>query len=264
MPRAIVIRTAGTNCEQELVRAFQLTGADVELVHIDRLIDVPDRLAEADLIGFPGGFSYGDDIASGRILAMKMRERLWPQLRDAAERGTLMLGVCNGFQVMVQVGLLPGPASGERWPDKPPEQTLALAHNVGGRFVDRWSPVRVPQESVCVWTAAWKSGFANEELTLPSAHGEGRVVAASEELLDRLEANGQVAVCYADNFNGSQRDIAGICDISGRVFGLMPHPERFLDWTRHPFWTRLGERAGPTPGLAMFQGAAAAISHQSV
>lgn len=254
MPRAIVIRTAGTNCEQELVRAFRLAGAEVDLLHIDRLIDDPRRLERADVIGFPGGFSYGDDIASGRILAMKIRENLWPQLRGAAERGAAMIGVCNGFQVMVQVGLLPGPAPGERWPDAPPAQTLALAHNADGRFVDCWTRVEVPGDSVCAWTAAWKQGFSPDELLMPNAHGEGRLVAASDELLDRLERHGQIAVRYRENFNGSARGVAGVCDAGGRIFGLMPHPERFLDWTRHPFWTRLEERAGRvTPGLALFR-----------
>ncbi|GAB4383211.1 MAG: phosphoribosylformylglycinamidine synthase subunit PurQ [Phycisphaerales bacterium] len=265
MPRAIVIRTAGTNCEQEMLRAFRLAGAETELVHVDRLIDRPALLERADLLGFPGGFSYGDDIASGRILAMKIRERLWPQLREAAERGVLMIGVCNGFQVMVQVGLLPGPPPGQAWPHTPPAQTIALAHNAGGRFVDRWTGVHVPEHSVCVWTSGWKAGFDDDELLMPSAHGEGRIVGASDELLDQLEAQGQIAVLYRENFNGSQRAIAGLCDVRGRICGLMPHPERFLDWTRHPYWTRLadhGERA--TPGLAMFRAAVDAVAAHPV
>lgn len=265
MPRAIVIRTAGTNCDQEMVRAFQLAGAEVDLVHVDRLIENPVQLGQADLIGFPGGFSYGDDIASGRILAMKIRERLWGRLRDAAERGVPMIGVCNGFQVMVQVGLLPGPPPGESWSETAPAQTLALAHNEGGRFVDRWTSVHVPEHSVCVWTSAWKSGYDDDELKMPSAHGEGRIVSASNELLDQLEARGQIAVSYCENFNGSQRAIAGVCDVGGRIFGLMPHPERFLDWTRHPYWTRLADRGGrATPGAAIFRAAVDAVVAQPV
>ncbi|KAA0214440.1 MAG: phosphoribosylformylglycinamidine synthase subunit PurQ [Leptolyngbya sp. PLA3] len=263
MPRAIVIRTAGTNCEQELVRAFRLAGAQVDLLHIDRLIDDSRPIERADLIGFPGGFSYGDDIASGRILAMKIRENLWPQLREAAVRGAGMIGVCNGFQVMVQVGLLPGPMPGERWSDRPPAQSLALAHNAGGRFVDCWTGVEVPANSVCMWTAPWKSTFTPHELMMPNAHGEGRIVAASEELLDQIERNGQVAVRYRENFNGSARGVAGVCDVGGRIFGLMPHPERFLDWTRHPFWTRLDGQAGRvTPGLALFRSAVCSLQGQ--
>jgi len=265
MPRAVVIRAAGTNCEQEMVRGFQLAGAETELVHVDRLIAHPKLLDEADLLGFPGGFSYGDDVASGRILAMKIREGLWPQLRAAAERGVPMIGACNGFQVMVQVGLLPGPAPGQTWPTPPPVQTIALAHNIGGRFVDTWTRIETPRESVCIWTSPWKAGFSPDELMLPSAHGEGRVVASSPELLDQLAERGQIALTYQENFNGSQRSIAGLCDATGRIFGLMPHPERYLDWTRHPFWTRLGDRAGrATPGLEMFRAAVNVLAVQPI
>jgi len=263
MVRVLVIRTAGTNCEQEMVRGFRLAGAEVALVHIDALVREPGRIDDAQMIGFPGGFSYGDDIASGRILAMTMRERLWPALRHAAERGVPMIGACNGFQVMVQLGLLPGPTAGERWPDAPPPQTLALAHNERGRFVDQWTRVEVPASSRCIWTEPWRDGFGAEELTLPSAHGEGRLVASSPAVLDELEANGQIAVRYIENFNGSQRDIAGVCDPTGRIFGLMPHPERYLAWNRHPFWTRLtGTEGRDTPGLAMFRAAVDAVAGQ--
>jgi phosphoribosylformylglycinamidine synthase len=261
MVRALVVRTAGTNCEAEMVRGFALAGAHVELVHVDRLLEDAGAIRATDLIGFPGGFSHGDDIASGRIMAMALRERLWEPLRLAAERGVLMVGACNGFQVLVQVGLLPGPGVGEAWPAQRPEQELALAHNIGGSFVDCWTGVNVPADSVCIWTAPWRTGWTDEELVLPSAHGEGRLVARSDEFLDRLEARGQVALRYRENFNGSARGIAGVCDTSGRIFGLMPHPERYLDWTRHPSWTRLGPRDGrETPGLAMFRAAVAEAS----
>jgi len=254
MVKVLVIRTAGTNCEQEMVRGFEMAGAKVHLVHVDALADDPGQLDRAQMIGLPGGFSYGDDIASGRIMAMTIRERLWPALRNAAERGVPMLGACNGFQVMVQLGLLPGFES--HWPEQPPKPTLALAQNADGRFVDRWTSIEVPNNSVCIWTAPWRDGFEHDELMLPSAHGEGRLVAANPGILDNLEARGQIAVRYVENFNGSERAIAGICDPTGRIFGLMPHPERYLDWNRHPFWTRLDRRDGrDTPGLAMFRAA---------
>lgn len=256
MVRVLVIRTAGTNCEQEMVRGFELAGAQVDLLHVDVLAASPALVDRAQMIGFPGGFSYGDDIASGRILAMTLRERLWPALREATARGVPMIGACNGFQVMVQLGLLPGPSSGQAFPVRPPPQTLALAPNVNGRFVDTWTRVEVPPESVCVWTQAWRDGFDRDELMLPSAHGEGRLVATDPSVLDALEARGQVALRYVDALNGSERSIAGVCDVTGRIFGLMPHPERYLDWTRHPFWTRLERRNGrDTPGLAMFRAA---------
>lgn len=265
MPRALVIRTAGTNCDLEMVRAFALAGAEPELVHLDALIAQPERVDAFDLIGFPGGFSHGDDIASGRIFAMKVRERLYPQLRSAAGRGCPMIGVCNGFQVMVQAGLLPGPARGEPWPaDAAPEPTLALTDNARARFVDDWIAIEPVEGSRCIWTAPLaefgQRPGSGEVLVLPVAHGEGRLVAQSPGLLGALDAGGQIALRYRDNFNGSEGAVAGVCDVTGRVFGLMPHPERYLEWNRHPRWTRLpaGVRRGETPGLAMFRAAVGA------
>jgi len=260
-PRALVIRAAGTNCDAEMVRAFSLAGADPTLLHVDRLIADPAQLGAFDLIGVPGGFSYGDDIASGRIFAMKLRERLYPALRQAALRGCPMIGACNGFQVLVQVGLLPGPVDGQ-WPEAAaPPQTASLAHNSGARFIDSWVGVAPVRDSACVWTHGLADAFPADRnhdiLQLPIAHGEGRFVTASPAVLDALRSGGQIALTYTSNPNGSTADIAGICDASGRIFGLMPHPERYLDWTMHPFWTRLPApvRTGPTPGLMMFQNA---------
>ncbi|MCC6659370.1 MAG: phosphoribosylformylglycinamidine synthase subunit PurQ [Phycisphaerales bacterium] len=264
MPRALVIRTAGTNCDAEMCRGFALAGAEPQLVHLDRLIARPVLLDDADLVGFPGGFSYGDDIASGRIFAMKVRERLWPALHAAVQRGAPMIGACNGFQVMVQVGLLPGPVAGESWSaGGPPPQTIGLTDNRGGRFVDRWVGVRPEADSVCVWTRGLDRPVDEnspaptaEVMMLPVAHGEGRLVAPGD-LLRSLAAGGQIVLRYTDNYNGSAGSVAGVCDTSGRIFGLMPHPERYLDWNRHPFFTRLPAetRRGDTPGLRIFRNA---------
>ena len=260
-PRAIVIRAAGTNCDREMCRAFEMAGAAVELTHLSRLIARPTLLDGADLIGVAGGFSFGDDVAAGRVFAVKMRAALWPALRGAAERGVPMIGACNGFQIMAQVGLLPGPAPGEAWPEAAPEPTIALAHNAGDRFVDRWSRVSYEASSPCVWTAGLAGRGPEATALLPSAHAEGRLV-ASEATLDDLEATGRVAVRYhpADNPNGSARDVAGVCDASGRILGLMPHPERYLEWAHHPFRTRLDDpdRAGDPPGLVYFRNAVGA------
>jgi phosphoribosylformylglycinamidine synthase I len=270
MPRALVIRTAGTNCDAEMCRAFEMAGAPADLIHLDRLIADPARLDGYDLFGFPGGFSYGDDIASGRIFAMKVRERLYPALRRAIQRGCPMIGACNGFQVLVQVGLLPGPGAGEAWPeDAAPRQTVALADNQDARFHDRWVGVQIEPASVCVWTrglADMEPAIARDTMQLPVAHGEGRFVASSPEIAAALAKSGQVALRYRDNYNGSEGAIAGICDPSGRIFGLMPHPERYLDWTRHPYWTRLDPaiRRGQTPGLAMFRNAVEAVAPATV
>lgn len=267
MVNALVIRTAGTNCDREMVRALELAGARPSLVHADRLIEDPQRLEEFDLIAFPGGFSYGDDIASGRILAVRFRQRLYPALRSAAERGCPMIGVCNGFQILVQIGLLPGPTHPGAWPpDKPPTQETTLTVNASGRFIDDWTPVRTDPRSNCIWTKNLNDAFPEDQhhdvMRLPIAHGEGRFVAASPEVLDRLDRAGQIPLRYTENPNGSQADAAGICDVSGRIFGLMPHPERYVEWSQHPFWTRLGQgvRARPTPGMIMFTSAVEAAA----
>lgn len=267
-PLALVIRTAGTNCDAEMCRAFELAGAMAELVHLDRLIAEPSRLDVAELIGFPGGFSYGDDIAAGRVFAVRVRERLYPALRDAARRGVPMIGACNGFQVLVQTGLLPG-CEPDAWPDLAPAPACALAANDGGRFIDRWVRVAPEPGARCLWTRGLDAFVAGlgaspaDVMRLPIAHGEGRFITASTAVLRQLEAGGQVAIRYApdDNPNGSEAGIAGICDPSGRIFGLMPHPERYLSWLHHPYWTRLppGVREGETPGLRIFRNAVEAV-----
>jgi phosphoribosylformylglycinamidine synthase subunit PurQ / glutaminase len=263
MPTSLVIRTAGTNCDAEMCRAFQLAGAPPTLIHLDALIREPQRIQDFDLIGFPGGFSYGDDVASGRIFAMRLRERLYPALRAAVVAGVPVIGACNGFQVLVQVGLLPGPSAGENWPESvAPTQEVTLSYNVSGRFIDTWLGVIPDPSSICVWTRGLDDEFgahdserAQRIMQLPIAHGEGRFVTAGPGILSRLHRAGQIALRYRDNINGSEDAVAGICDATGRVFGLMPHPERYLDWTNHPFWTRLDptDRKGSiTPGLRIF------------
>lgn len=281
-PTVLVIRAAGTNCEIEVCHGFELAGAKPELLHLDTLIREPARLDQADIIAFPGGFSYGDDIASGRIFAVKLREKLWPALAAAANRGVPMIGICNGFQMLVQCGLLPGPESAGVWGDQPPQQTLSLAQNIGGRYVCRWVPVAYEPNSVCLWTkdVQWTRGWcghANDALDaigvpdpsdinlLPVGHGEGRLTTLDATILPELERRGQVALRYLDNYNGSEGAVAGVCDASGRVFGLMPHPDRYLAWTRHPYWTRLprellGGTWGETPGLRMFRNAVEAVA----
>jgi phosphoribosylformylglycinamidine synthase len=235
-PAALVIRTAGTNCDRELCHALQLAGAAPERVHLHQLIDDPQRLEAYQIISFPGGFSYGDDVAAGRILATHLRLGLLEPLRAAIDRGVPMIGICNGFQVLVKLGLLPDPhADG---------QTVTLADNTSGRFMDRWVPLEAPADTTCIWTRGLGDG---EPVDLPIAHGEGRFV-APPEVLDELEAAGQVALRYVDDVNGSDRRIAGVCDPTGLVLGLMPHPERCTEVTHHPQWTRRRWAGGDGPG----------------
>jgi len=238
----LILRTAGTNCDAELAFAFEQAGATTQTVHLGRLIDDPAMLERFDLVGFPGGFSYGDDIAAGRILANRLRHRLLGPLQQAVQRGVPMIGICNGFQVLVKLGLLPNPAEAT--------QTVTLGDNSSGRFICKWTPLVADEGSKCVWTR----GLGRFDL--PMAHGEGRFTGPAD-VISQLQANGQVALRYADNPNGSDDDIAGICDPSGLVFGLMPHPERFTVPTQHPQWTRQpkGFADQTMPGLTLFQNA---------
>jgi len=244
IPTALILRTAGTNCDAELAHAFELAGARAETVHLNELIADPRRLEQCDLLGFPGGFSYGDDIAAGRIFASRLQHRLFEPLMAAINRGVGVIGICNGFQVLVKLGLLPDPQMGQ--------QTLSLTHNTSGRFVDRWGTLRVDPDSPCLWTRGLPGS-----IDLPVAHGEGRLTGSAQEL-NRLGEHRQIPLHYApnDNPNGSVADIAGICDTTGRVLGLMPHPERHVSASQHPAWTR-HDAIPPEPpaGLRFFQNA---------
>ena len=242
-PKAIVLRAAGTNCDRESQFALELAGFDAERIHIFRVMENPAILADYQLLMIPGGFSYGDDVSAGKILANQIIHHLAEPMNRFVEAGKLIIGVCNGFQVLLKSGLLP-------WGKV--DITIAnrdatLAWNVSGRFVDRWVPLRVDSDK-CVFV---KKG---ERFTLPVAHGEGRFTIRDDDVLEKIRANGQVAIRYdGDNPNGSVDDIAGICDPTGRIFGLMPHPERFVHPTHHPTWTRSMPKKAD--GLEIFKNA---------
>lgn len=237
-PKTLILRTAGTNCDGETAHAFELAGADAERVHINRVLGNPYLVDAYQIIAIPGGFSYGDDIAAGKILANQIVHHLGDALQRFVESGRPVIGICNGFQVLVKTNLLPGPVAGR------PGQTSTLAHNDGGRFIDRWVHV-APRPSSCIWTAKVPS-----VIELPIAHGEGKFIPADESVRRALWENGQVALTYSRpdgspanganpyNPNGSVDDIAGVCDATGLVLGLMPHPERYVDPLQHPAWTR--------------------------
>ena len=250
-PKALVLTAPGINCDGELCEAFDLAGAEPMPVHLNRLARNQHWLAEANLIGLPGGFSYGDAIAAGRICAALIRTSILDGLHDAVARGVPMIAPCNGFQIAVQTGLLPNLDS--------QSARVALLHNDGGRFVDRWVRMQYPT-SHCVWTQGLDAPAGAD--MLPIAHGEGRFMCDSNATMAALESAGQVAVRYApdDDPNGSQGHVAGICDHTGMVLGLMPHPERYLHWTQHPTWTALSNTVRDTepPGRAMFRNA---VSH---
>jgi phosphoribosylformylglycinamidine synthase len=261
MPTALILTAPGINCDRELAYAFELAGASPEPVHLNRLLREPALIDRYDLIGLPGGFSYGDAVGAGRIVAALVRQRLYRAFVSAVERGVPIIAPCNGFQIAAQVGLLPGPDPGASWPPSPPKPVVALAPNERARFVDRWCAIEIPPETRCIWTRGIEVDA--ERAVLPVAHGEGRFLAGADDGPARLARAGQVAVRYGagDNPNGSTDNIAGICDASGLVFGLMPHPERFTRWTQHPRWTRLDRSwfTSAPVGLAMFRNAVAHV-----
>lgn len=238
-PKVCVLRAAGTNCDKETAFAFQKAGADADLIHINRFISGDKNLAEFQILAIPGGFTYGDDIAAGKILANELRSKLAEDVRKFISDGKLIIGICNGFQILVKAGLLPG--------NDDFKQEASLIINDSGKFEDRWVYLRLqvtghrPQVK-CVWTKNLP-----EIIYLPVAHGEGKFVAKDKAGIERLNKNKQIVFQYCDengrladypyNPNGSVEHIAGICDETGRIFGLMPHPERHIKFEQHPRWT---------------------------
>ena len=233
--KTCVVTGYGINADIELVEAFRLAGSHAERVHINDLIENPKFLDSYRIVAFPGGFSFGDHIGSGKVFANLFKRRLKIALSDFFDRGNLVIGICNGFQVLVKMGILPNLEGG--W-----DQEVSLIHNDSGKFEDRWVTCGFESGSPCVWT----KGLDNMEL--PIRHGEGKFIILSEDVEKSVLDGKLVAVfykprstadcSYPDNPNGSSHNIAGICDASGRIFGLMPHPEAFIFPEHHPRWTR--------------------------
>lgn len=245
--RVMVLRAPGTNCDKETVFAFQMAGAQAFLCHINQLIRRERRLSDYQIMVIPGGFTYGDDISAGRVLANELKFKLGEDIQKFVENGGLILGICNGFQVMVKAGILPD----IRNPQAPP---LTLTHNDSGKFECRWTYLLVDKKSPCVFT----SGI--DTLYLPVAHGEGKLVTDVRGLreinavLYYTDESGNSQAGYPYNPNGSMNNIAGICDPTGRIFALMPHPERHVRFTQHPQWTRKKPREYGD-GFAIFKNA---------
>jgi phosphoribosylformylglycinamidine synthase len=247
--KVIVVRTAGTNCNEETAFAFSRSGAVVEQVHVNALVSGEKKLNDYHILALPGGFSYGDDIASGRILANELRLKLGEDIKRFIREGKLMIGICNGFQILAKAGILPGLG----W-KLGLEATLFC--NDSAKFEARW--VHLKTEGRCVWTKGLQ-----KEIYLPVAHGEGKFIPRDAKVLEALSANGQIVLrycaanggkpAYPDNPNGSVDDIAGICDTTGRILGLMPHPERHFLFEQHPYWTRLTKKSAFGDGAKIFE-----------
>lgn len=253
-PKVCVLRTAGTNCDKETAFAFSEAGAEAEPIHINQLVAQERALHDFQILAFPGGFSYGDDIAAGKILANELRCKLALDLKKFIAEGKLILGICNGFQILVKAGLLPG--------NEELKQETSLIINDSGKFEDRWVYLKSAKASSgfsakCVWTRNLP-----EIIYLPVAHGEGKFITKEKSVLEGLRKNHQIVFQYCDeegslgdypyNPNGSLDNIAGICDGTGRILGLMPHPERHIKFSQHPRWT--GEdRRKAGEGFAIFK-----------
>ncbi len=247
-PRSLVLSGNGINCELETAHANRLVGFDAEIVHISSLLDGTKSIHEYQFLNFPGGFLDGDDLGSAKAQAVKWKYQkvhatratdtpFLDELTRFVADGKIIIGICNGFQLLVKTGLLPALAG------QYGDQSVTLTFNDSGRFQDRWVWLKVNQLSSCIFTKDM------DRIYLPVRHGEGKLVTKTKETLQQLRDEGHIAMQYADegghvtaefpwNPNGSADSIAALCDPSGRIFGLMPHPEAFVHYTQHPHWTR--------------------------
>lgn len=247
--KVLMLRAPGTNRDIDTRIAFEQCGAKVDSAPVTELFRREKKLTEYHIAVIPGGFTYGDDISAGRIMANEIRLRLGEDLKRFVAGGRLVIGICNGFQVLVKTGILPG-INGKS------TQPVTLTNNDSGKFECRWVYLKVNEKSPCVFT----KGI--DLMYVPIAHGEGKLVAepGMAELLNTVvqyvDEEGRTGAGYPCNPNGSNNDVAGICDDTGRIFGLMPHPEDFIRWTQHPRWTRENPR-DDLYGLQIFRNAVA-------
>lgn len=250
--RALILTGFGINCEEEFAAAYKLAGAEPTIVHLNQVLHGHISIHDYDILNFPGGFSFGDDLGSGVVLANKLRYRknaegrtLLDDIKQFIANGKFVMGICNGFQVLVKLGLLPN-LSGNVTPE------VTLTHNASGRYEDRWVRLKVNPKS----NSPFLKGI--DSMEVPVRHGEGRLIIKGEETLAEIEARALNCLAYTDfdgsptdvyphNPNGADLNCAGLTDTTGQVFGLMPHPEAFLSLYNHPDWAR---RKRQNPGLS--------------
>jgi len=255
--RVLVLRTAGTNCDEETAYAFAHFGAKADLVHINQLYKKEVDLLDYHILALPGGFTYGDDIESGRILANELRFKLGESLCNFCVQKKLIIGICNGFQVLVKAGILPGALTKEEYNNCAKiTQKVTLSFNNSGKFEDRWTYLKPEGNSI------WLKGLEGS-IYFPVAHAEGKFIAGNEDTLKKIAQHGQIALryvstngrkpLYPENPNGSMVDIAGITDRTGRILGLMPHPERHFLFEHHPRWTRMKKKSKYGDGAKIFE-----------
>lgn len=249
-PKALVINGDGINCDNEAAWALELAGFQARKLHTSELLESPQQILSAEMLAIPGGFSYGDEIASGKVLAIKLEGKLIDVLHKFVEKGHLLFGICNGFQVLVQMGLLPFSESGST-------RVVSLTRNAQGRFLNRWVKLIVDKNAPCTFFEGL------DEFELPVRHGEGRL--ALEPAFDQAQnekiVKAHAALRYGEDVNGSFDSIAALTNSKGNVLGMMPHPEAFVRWTQHPHWTYIkaaGRKRDATAlpsGLVMFTNA---------
>jgi phosphoribosylformylglycinamidine synthase len=239
--KVLVLTGFGINADLELTEAFRMAGADPQRIHLNDLLAHPGMMKNYKILAFPGGFSFGDHLGSGLVLAHIIRNKLRAQMEQFIRADGLVIGICNGFQVLVKMGFLPN-TEGNWVPE------VSLVHNQSGRFQDEWVRLKVNRESPCIWT----KGIT--EMEVPVRHGEGRFIFRDDDVKKRVSAQNLVTLTYeGGNPNGSELDTAGISSPDGRILGLMPHPEAFLCRENHPEWTR--QKPVRNNGVKIFENA---------
>ena len=260
-PSVAVLSGFGINCEYETMAAFEFAGAETFKIHVNSIVRGHEKLLDYDILAIPGGFSFGDHLGSGRLLGNRLRFSLGDQVKSFVNSGRPVIGICNGFQVLVKMGLLPGDSGLTM------TQTASLTTNDSGKYEDRWVTIELNANSPCIWTRGI------QRLRVPVRHGEGKFVTNDVNLMDKWEGRGQLVARYVDpesqypasssdvlpyptSPNQSWRNIAGVCDPTGLIFGIMPHPEAFHSTWLSPDWTRKPpKKHGISPAIAIFRNA---------